>query len=760
MQLAQEIEIALFETALNIGEAATREAFLAQACGSDRELRNRLEKLLGTAKPAARFFENAAEARAPVSAQIVSTGADVAAGAAPPAPEPVTGADTGGGTRIGPYELLQRIGEGGCGVVYLAEQQEPVRRRIALKIIRAGMDTERVIARFSAERQALAMMDHPNIAHVLDAGATDSGRPFFVMDLVHGSKITDFCNENHFDTRQRIELFIQVCHAIQHAHQKGVIHRDIKPSNVLVSLHDGVAVPKVIDFGIAKATSTPLADLSTITLAGELIGTPAYMSPEQAETGGLDVDTRSDIYSLGVLLYELLTGRTPFSNDQLLESGVDKMRHTLTRIEPPLPSTVLMTLPVADLETVANAQRTEPLRLISTVGGDLDWIVMKALEKDRQRRYETVNALANDLRRYLAYEPVQARPPSPLYRFGKFVRRNRIAFSAGAVAVAALVAGLSASTWMFFREREARQQQIALRQEAEHGQAAKTELLRQSMARENIALAAVLLSQHKLQEADAVIRETPLGSVSPSFEAAGVFRALGEWNALYGRWRQAADCFTLLMEANRGEDPAKLGLGSDLLECGPALLEAGDASGYERFRENVLSRSPQTRDPSTAEHIVKTCLLLPADPAFLKRLEPLCATAQAGVSQARPAAAETDLVAWRALALCLFACRQGDFTNAIILARKSLALSQAHTARTAALRAILCMSYHGVGQADEAHSAFVAARDLLGAEGAGSWVPFTSPHKETWYSWSVARLLFREAANLTGEQAFPETSPE
>src|ERR1044071_4199443 len=282
------------------------------------------------------------------------------------------------GDRIGRYKLLQQLGEGGCGIVYMAEQEEPVRRRVAVKVIKLGMDTKSVIARFEAERQALAIMDHPNIAKVLDAGATDGGRPFFVMELVRGIKITDYCDQNKLPTADRLKLFVQVCQAIQHAHQKGIIHRDIKPSNILVTLHDGVPVPKVIDFGIAKATQGRLTDQTLFTAFEQFIGTPAYMSPEQAEMSGLDIDTRSDIYALGVLLYELLTGQTPIDAKELLASGLDKMRHTIRSQEPQRPSTRLSTMLNADLTTAAGRRQTDAPKLIHLLQGDLDWIVMKA----------------------------------------------------------------------------------------------------------------------------------------------------------------------------------------------------------------------------------------------------------------------------------------------------------------------------------------------------------------------------------------------
>ena len=342
-----------------------------------------------------------------------------------------------------------------------------MRRRVAVKVIKLGMDTKAVIARFDAERQALARMEHPNIARVLDAGATNSGRPFFVMELVRGLKITDYCDQNNLSTEQRLNLFIKVCQAIQHAHQKGIIHRDIKPSNILVTLHDGQPVPKVIDFGIAKATHGRLTEATLFTAFEQFIGTPAYVSPEQAEMSGLDIDTRSDIYSLGVLLYELLMGRTPFETSELLHAGIDEMRRRIREQEPQRPSHRLRTLNDSDRTTVARRRGTDAPRLTLQIRGDLDWIVMRCLEKDRARRYETANGLANDIQRHLQNEPVSARPPSTAYLMQKLVRRHRLAFGAGAAITLALAAGFAVSTSLYFSAREAEEKALVEKARAE-----------------------------------------------------------------------------------------------------------------------------------------------------------------------------------------------------------------------------------------------------------------------------------------------------
>jgi tetratricopeptide (TPR) repeat protein len=398
-------------------------AFLDQACAGQPELRRHVEVLL--------------KAHRDVGTALHQDGTDSLA--------PAGAATEGPGTMLGPYKLLEQIGEGGFGVVFMAEQQQPVRRKVALKDLKPGMDSKQVIARFEAERQALALMDHANIARVLDGGETATGRPFFVMDLVKGVPITHYCDQNQLTPRQRLELFVQVCQAVQHAHQKGIIHRDVKPSNVLISRHDGTPVVKVIDFGIAKALGQQLTDKTLFTNFAQMIGTPLYMSPEQAGMSDLDVDTRSDIYSLGVLLYELLTGTTPFDQKRFKEVGFDEMRRIIREEEPPKPSTRISTLGQA-ATTVSTNRKSDPRQLSRLFRGELDWIVMKALEKDRNRRYETVSAFAADVQRYLHDEPVHACPPSAWYRFGKFARRNRAALLALAAALTLLVV-VGAGIW-------------------------------------------------------------------------------------------------------------------------------------------------------------------------------------------------------------------------------------------------------------------------------------------------------------------------
>jgi len=582
MDQSPQREEELFAAALAL-PVAERRRYLEQAYGGDAELLHRVEALLRVHEEARNFLEMPA----------VADRADVARAGESKRPQ-----EEAAGTMIGRYRLIQKIGEGGCGVVYMAEQEEPVHRRVALKVIRLGMDTKEVIARFEAERQALALMDHPNIARVLDAGATDIGRPYFVMELVRGVKITDYCDQQNFATAERLKLFVQVCHAIQHAHQKGVIHRDIKPSNILVTLQDGEPVPKVIDFGIAKATQGRLTDQTLFTAFEQFIGTPAYMSPEQAQLSSQDVDTRSDIYSLGVLLYELLTGQTPFDAKSLLQAGLDEIRRVIREVEPAKPSTRLRTLEADALTSTAQHRATEPPRLLYLVRGDRDWIVMRCLEKSRARRYETASSLAQDLERHLHNEPVVARPPSTAYICRKFLRRHRFAVGAGVAVVVALLAGLAASTLQAVRATHAEkladtrlQSELAIRREAEdQRQLAVGRLVAEQAARQETERQKTLAEQERdrAQRAEELAAARLQAELAARREAEQQTKLADQQRALAEQERSRAQDAekAAQIEAARSAEAARL-MQNMLKGAGPYVVLVSDAKLLHRILDHT-----------------------------------------------------------------------------------------------------------------------------------------------------------------------------
>ena len=713
-------EKAVFCEALEITDPAQRRLFLEQACGADQALREQVEELLRVSQNAGGFFKECEPALEPEPGDAAQVLSAAESAAEPEIPE---------SKRIGPYKLLQKLGEGGCGVVYMAEQEQPIRRRVALKIIKLGMDTRNVIARFEAERQALALMDHPNIARVLDAGATETGRPYFLMELVYGVKITDYCDQNRVGMRERLELFVQVCNAVQHAHQKGIIHRDLKPSNIMVTMHDGVPVPKVIDFGIAKATEQRLTDKTLFTSYAQLMGTPAYMSPEQMELSGLNLDTRSDIYSLGVLLYELLTGRTPFDTADLLKLGVDELRRTLREREPMSPSAKLKTLTNEELTKAARKRHVEAPRLVSQLHGDLDWIVLKCLEKDRTRRYATANGLAMDIERYLHQEAVLACPPSRIYRFQKLVRRNRVVFASVAVTSLALIAGFGTSTWLFVLERKARR-------EAEVGRQNEAQLRQQAEARAAIGQAAALVGASQFGAADELMSRVNF----PENGLAGVavFRPLGDWAASQGKWPRAAEYFKLLLRADQTETPDVATL--DSTRCAVALIRAGDEPGYDRFRRDIIERFASIRYPVEAERIVKNSLLLPPDKTVMAALAPLVDVCVKAVPVGTPTPAEEPwpgAIAWRCDSLALWSYRQDDYGAAVGWCQRCLSYG-GDPARVAMANAVLAMSYYRLGQMQNATNALALSRTLADRNnGQGAW-----------FDWALERILMMEAAAL------------
>ena len=559
----------IFLGAIEIADESARAAYLTAACGSDAELLRQVHSMLEDKEKSDRFFDSMEGPPLSISNPLE-----------PP------------GTIIGRYTLLQKIGEGGMGVVYLAEQREPVVRKVALKIVKAGMDTHQVVARFEAERQALALMDHPNIATVFDGGSTmpSSGgfvsavRPYFVMELVQGRPIHQFCDESSLTTKERLELFLDVCSAVQHAHQKGIIHRDLKPSNILIALHDDKPVPKVIDFGIAKAMQQRLTDKTVITHVLQFIGTPAYMSPEQANLNGLYTDTRSDIYALGVLLYELLTGVTPFDGSKLLESGFDEMRRTIQEQDPPRPSTRLRMLSTDELNTTAQRRSIQATHLIKSLHGDLDWIVMKCLEKDRSRRYETANGLAADILRHLNNDLITARPPSVGYRLQKTIRRNKFTFASGLAVALALIGGMIATSW---QAAKAKQSAARAKEQSETARTVKNFLIDQLLGRAS-SIAGAKYDATNYVLADRVAREVEGKFKDQPLVEADVRHALGDAFSGFDDFYRAVEQYKYAFDLRN----AALGTAhNDTLLTAAALSSSFHHVGRHRAAEALLDEA-------------------------------------------------------------------------------------------------------------------------------------------------------------------------
>ncbi|HEY3760474.1 MAG TPA: protein kinase [Verrucomicrobiae bacterium] len=692
-------EEAIFDAASQL-PPAQRTDYLKKECGEDEALRRRVEALLAAAEKAGEFLkEPAAPARPTIVLSIPFT------------EKP--------GDKIGHYKLLQQIGEGGCGVVYMAEQVEPVERRVALKVIKLGMDTKSVIARFEAERQALAMMDHPNIAKVLDAGSTENGRPYFVMELVRGIKITDYCDQNKLSTADRLNLFTQVCNAIQHAHQKGIIHRDIKPSNILVTLHDGKPVPKVIDFGIAKATQGRLTDQTLFTAFEQFIGTPAYMSPEQAEMSGLDIDTRSDIYALGVLLYELLTGRTPFDPKELLQNGLDELRRTIREIEPARPSTRLQTMLGADLTAVAQRRQADAPRLIHLLRGDLDWIVMKSLEKDRTRRYETANAMAMDIQRYLTNEPITARPPGTLYRFQKLVRRNRAFFAAAGVGMAALVIGLVLSLYLFIQERAMLKRALAAEQVEKQLRDQETQDANTS---KQIAQAGLLLMAGQYDQAEQIVRQ-----FHPHLTMVPFYNVFGGVHARRQQWSEALTNWELVVQCAPNDH-----VGYEYLA--PLLLQVGDTNAYKDCRKQILDQFGDTTDPQIAGPFVQASLLLHANTdqmAVISKMAGVAATMETN----------NENYGYNLVAVGMADYRLRHYTNAIDVLQQAISMDIGGDDRAVA-RFVLAMAQYQHKKADKSRETLAKAlNELNGLHTDGSL-------GDNWNDWIEAHVLMKEANTL------------
>ncbi len=725
----------IFLNALEVSPAAGRQVYVTAQCGGDEALRREVEDLLGHHAGLGDFLEPGPPPAA-------------AAGVVP-------GAAERPGAVIGPYKLLEEIGEGGFGVVFMAEQLEPIRRKVALKILKPGMDTRQVINRFEAERQALALMDHANIAKVLDAGQTDSGRPYFVMDLVRGLPITEFCDQERLAPAQRLELFVHVCSAVQHAHQKGIIHRDLKPSNVLVTVQDGKPLVKVIDFGIAKALDRPLTDKTLFTGFAQLIGTPLYMAPEQAALSNVDVDTRSDVYSLGVLLYELLTGTTPFEKERFKEVGYDEMRRIIREEDPPRPSTRVSTLGQA-ATTASTRRQSDPRRLSQLFRGELDWIVMKALDKDRSRRYESASAFAADVQRYLNDEPVQACPPSAWYRLGKLVRRNKSKVAVAAAMLALVLAGAAVSAWQAVRATLAEQQTgealAQVKAEQEKTEAALAAARQALDALTGDVVETMFARQPELDEPEKAFLRKVLGhyeAVAPradrtaaarflrakgQFQVAHLRQLLGEPAEAVAGYRQAALLLKQLADESPGVADYRHKLARAHGNLGILLAEAGQMPEAEAaLRQGIALRTKLAADsPENTEYRVDLAKNLNDLGVLLERKgNPV----EAGKAY-REALDRHEKLAERAphvpghrqdLArarsnLGQFLRKQGDFAEAEKLYGQAITAQEEQRTRFPNVpksRRLLADSYHGLGivlaerqRPDEAEKAFRRAVQL------------------------------------------------
>jgi tetratricopeptide (TPR) repeat protein len=735
MSEAFEIEEMLIRAATEFPDVEERSRFLDWACRGDEILRARMEKLLSLQESSDRFFDFKPFHIADEPSDTLTSDAAAAE------------TDSGEiGLRIGRYRLIRRLGEGGCGVVYQAEQEQPVKRDVALKLIRVGLDHEKVIARFEMERQALAMMDHPGIARVLDAGATPTGRPFFVMQWVTGEPITDFCEKNRLTFRQRLELFIRVCHAIQHAHQKGVIHRDIKPTNVLASFHDGVPLPKVIDFGIAMATGGALPHPD-----GEqeiILGTPNYMSPEQGLSGGIDVDTRSDIFSLGVLLCEVLTGNNPFGIAKSTTLQTGELTHAIAERQPKSPSALLAGCSPPELAVLAVARQCKPRDLIRLVKGDLDAIVMKCLQSDRQFRYDSASGLAADIQRHLDDRLVRARTAGRRDQLVKLLRRNRLAFTVGGVAFITLTAGFGTSTWLFLRESEARREQARLRHEAENARSVETKLRGHAEAREACAQAAVKLSYEQMEHADELIAAIPSNMAPSSLEAADVYRKLGEWHRLAGRFQQAAERFTALAGSISAVDRSDLNrISGDLLPAAMTTCEVGDWQRYEQVRGIAIERFGTTQNPIVAEQILKACTLRPSDAATMEKIARLGTFLENAVGSEGLNLGGADSAAWHCYSLSLWYYRRNDPVQTIRWAELSLQRSESTQPRVVCVRLLIAMARYQQGEKEQARQLLTEAAKPLQDLMESSPENYTAG-TSIWVDWMNAHIMLKEAKDM------------
>lgn len=721
----EEAEALLFDAASAFSSEMERDRFLSYVCRSEPEMLRRIQSLLGMCSVADDFFE--------FEPQIVVGDAQVD-----------MRDEEGLGVDVGRYRLIERIGSGGCGVVYLAEQREPVRRKVALKIIRLGLETPQAIASFEAERQALASLNHQNIARILDAGTTESARPYYVMELVDGEALTNYCDSRRLGIRERLELFVKVCRAIQHAHQKGVVHRDIKPSNVLVEAHESNPVPKVIDFGIAKIEGTLAEELGAQNGAG-LMGTPTYMSPEQV-SGVEPVDTRSDIYSLGMLLSELLGGETLQLPDDLMHRHIDEIRRLMLEARPRSPSVALTARSPEERSLIAQHRSVREDRLLAWCRQDLDWVVAKAVELDPSRRYDTVDALAADVVRWLHNEPVTARPQTRRYRLAKLVNRNRLWFGAGALAFVGLVGGLGIATLLFFREKEARAVQEKLRTQAEAAHEAEKHARTGWENRSRVAESAVRLRYQDFAGAEELVSPIAVEETPPSLEAFTVFKALAEWHRNEGRLEQAERHFLSMVHALSNIDRAHTDSNSDnFLAAASALALSSDPRRYESLRRIALDLYGDTGIRIVAERTLKACLLKPASDIVLERTRKLTKLIEGPVVDGGgPVSGNRAVGEWEYFAIALFHYREDEYELAKSVALRGLAKGSHDPTYAPAVKAVLGLVLLRQGDRTKAMEYLMAAERDAGEKLRGN-PPHGNMSAGFWWDWVNVRILLEEA---------------
>lgn len=715
-----EIEALVFSAAMSFDSRDERERFLGFACRGEPDLEARIRRLSGVRPAAEEFFEFENQVKAPE-------------------PAPMSSADTDGlGVEVGRYRLIERIGSGGCGVVYLAEQREPVRRKVALKIIRIGLESPEAVARFEMERQALASMSHPNIARVLDAGTNAGGRPFFVMELVDGENIAAYCDARKLGIRERLQLFVQVCQAIQHAHQKGVIHRDIKPSNVLVETHESTPVPKIIDFGIAQEEGGAGIDGDDGKPAG-FVGSPVYMSPEQV--GGTNaVDTRSDIYGLGMLLAELLAGYHRHLPADLMENPQEEIRRVLIESRPALPSVALETNSNERQRDIARDRSIRPEELMKICRRELDWLVEKSIRHDPSQRYDTATALAADVLRWLHGEAISARPPTRGYRLAKLVGRNRLAFGFGALAFLGLLGGFTVATVLFLREREARAAEVRLRAQAERAHRAETLARKSWEYRSRVSESAVRLRYGDHDGAEKLLEPIPIDETPPSLESTAVYKQLAEWHRSHGRTEEAEKRYFGMIQALARIDRSHTDANSDLfLPAAAMLARSAHPERYAELRRIALDLYGNTSDRLIAERILKVCLLKPTPEADLQQTAKLAAVLEAGAKQKTGG----ELLSWECLSVALHYFRMADYEQAGIWANRSQDCPNGAPLSLLSARVLMGLVWQRRGNDSR-------ARDFLNSVVGDSGpylqaIPANLPDRSgAWHDWLNLRTLLEE----------------